>query len=254
MSLSVFLLLIFMSFGSGLSAVYLGVGGSLIIVPLLPMITGLSALETLQLSLALIFVISFINASIFLMKGLVIWSWVFPLMIAGTVLSFSSSFLVPYLSNQEIRFILLIFLSAMLFIPFLLKRIEFIKTPKGSYIFGSLMGLCVGLTGLGGGFIISPYLHETRRIPPKNVSPIACVAMFLTCFLAVVSQSLATDFPYGNNSFWWQCYFIMLASSIVGVFVGYFLNEKDKNLHRRRWILRGVVVIMFCKVFAELIT
>lgn len=246
-----FLLLIVISVCSGFCSVYLGVGGSLIIVSLLPLITGFTPIETLQISLALIFVISFINSSVFLYQGLVLWSWLFPVMLTGTVFSFASSFLVSGIQGSTIRLVLLVFLCFMLLMPFILKKLEFLKSIKGAYIFGSLMGLCVGLTGLGGGFLMSPYLHETKKIPPQNVSPIVCVAMFLTCFLAITAQVTATNFPFDKSVFWWQCYLILLISSIVGVCIGYIANKQDKNPKRRRLILRSLLFIMFVKVASE---
>ena len=237
---------------SGISSVYLGVGGSLFIVPLLPLLVGFSPLETLQISLSLIFVMSIINTLSFLYQKLILWSWVYPIVLGGLIFSFLSSFFTSYMTGYMIRLILWIFLFFMILLPFLLEKIIWLKTRKGVYIFGSLMGFCVGLTGLGGGFIISPYLHESKQMPAKNVSAVVCFSMFFTSLFAIFGQIQGTKFPFENNSFWWSCYFILLIPSILGLFIGYFLNIKDKSKRRRSLLLRFLVCIMFVKLSVEI--
>lgn len=246
-----FLILIFLCIGSGFSAAYLGVGGSIILVPLIPSIIGLSPFETLQISLLFIFVMSFVNSLIFLYQGLVMWSWFFPVAITGICFSFVSNLFVSSLSDFGIRFLLLSFLSLTLLLPLLLKKLEVLKNVKGAWFFGSLMGLCVGLTGLGGGFLMSPYLHETRKVPPHRVSATVCLTMFLTCSFALLAQVKTSSFPFHQSAFWWKCYFIMLGSSLIGLTIGSFVNKKDHHPDRRRIMLRFLALAMFSKVSFE---
>ncbi len=251
MPLSYFLL-ISLGMLSGISSAYLGVGGSLFIVPLLPLLIGFSPLETLQISLSLIVVMSIINTLSFLYQKLILWTWVYPIVLTGLVASFLSSLVTSHMTNYTIRFVLWIFLIFMLGLSFFLKRVIWLKTRKGVYAFGSLMGLCVGLTGLGGGFIISPYLHESKQVPSKNVSAVVCISMFFTSLFAIFGQIQGTEFPFKNSSFWWFCYLLLLVPSILGLFIGYFFNIKDKSRKRRSFLLKLLVFVMFLKLSAEI--
>ncbi len=237
---------------SGISSAYLGVGGSLFLVPLLPLLVGLSPIETLQISLSIILVMSVINTLSFLYQKLILWSWVYPIVFTGLIISFLSSFVVSFMTDDRIRFVLWGFLVFMLVLPFFVKKIMWLKTRECVYAFGSLMGLCVGLTGLGGGFIISPYLHESKQMPSKNVSAVVCCSMFFVSLFALFGQIQGSEFPFKNSSFWWSCYFLLLIPSIFGLFIGYFLNIKDKSRKRRVVLLRLLVAIMFVKLSVEI--
>ena len=80
-----------------------------------------------------------------------------------------------------------------------LLRKALLRQPAGVLAFGSLMGLCSGLTGLGGGMIVSPYLHEVsaaappeqkaapeafKAIPARNISAVVCASMFFVSLFA----------------------------------------------------------------------
>ena len=236
---------------SGICSSYLGVGGSLFIVPLLPVLVGFSPIESLQISLSMIFVMSFINTVSFYYQKLILWNWVYPIILTGLGFSFLSSFLIQFTTATRIRFVLWLFLTFMLFLPFLLKKLLWLCKKQGVYIFGSLMGLCVGCTGLGGGFILSPYLHESSQIPSKNVSAVVCCSMFGTSFFALLGQLRAGFLWNHSNLFWWKCYLLLLIPSIVGLFVGYALNKKDKNSKRRSKLLRFLISLIFLKVSLE---
>ena len=98
------MILAFLGALSGLSAAYLGVGGSVLITPLLPLLAGLSPLESVQLSLTLIFLMSAANSLGFILQKLVLWPWVFPIAAAGLVFSFGAGLFVSRLSPGQIRF------------------------------------------------------------------------------------------------------------------------------------------------------
>ena len=238
---------------SGISSSYLGVGGSLFIVPLLPLLMGFSPLETLQISISLIFVMSAVNALSFSYQKLVLWNWVQPIVLVGLVFSFLASFVTVYMTDYMVRFVLWVFLMLMLLLPFFIKRMAWLKRRRGVSVFGSLMGLCVGLTGLGGGFILSPYLHESKQMPSKNVSAVVCVSMFFTSLFAIFGQIQGTGFFLKNGAFWWLCYFILLVPSLLGLFIGYFFNRKDTSKKRRSLLLSLLVAIMFVKLSAEIL-
>ena len=258
--------LAFLGMLSGLSAAYLGVGGSVLIIPLLPALSGLSPLESVQLSLTLIFLISLINSAFFISQGLVLWPWVLPIAATGLSLSFTASFFVARLSPGGIRFLLWMFLAMILALPLILKKSAFLKS-KGIYVFGPLMGLCSGLTGLGGGMVISPYLHESSRIPLKNISAVVCLSMLfvslsagLGLMLAASPPQMSAAGPAGAGNFllsssphWRLCLFLLLGASVLGLMIGYGANARCKSPRRRRLILRSAIALMLLKVTLEIL-
>ena len=153
---------------SGVSVTFLGMGGSVYIVPLLPLLTGLSPYETIQLSFLFLFVMTVFNSVIFIYKKLVVWSLFRVVATTGVAMSFLSSLLITQLPPFSVRFVLWVFLGLILSFPLFLSRISwFVKQlPPVS---GVLMGLCSGLTGLGGGVILSPLFHESRQIPSSKI-------------------------------------------------------------------------------------
>ena len=226
-------------------------GGSIFIVPLLPFLSGLNPLEALQVSLCLVFIISLINTISFILQKLVLWSWFVRGVISALCFSFVSGFFVTYLSPLQIRFVLWFFLTFLLSLPWLLKKVPVLQN-QGLYIFSSLMGICSGFTGLGGGMILSPFLHESQRMPAQNIPAVVSSIMFFVSFFSLLGQFSRVGFSFGSSSYWWFCFLLLLIPSLFGLSLGYFANIRQKNILLRRLFLRLTVAIMFLKITVEL--
>ena len=245
------LVLSLLGLASGFCSAWLGVGGSVFIVPLLPFLSGLDPLSALQISLLLIFVISFFNSLAFIFQKLVLWSWFVRGVISALIFSFFSGFFVTYLSHFQIRFVLCLFLLFILSLPLLLKKVPVLKN-QGIYIFSSLMGVCSGLTGMGGGMILSPYLHESGKLPVQNIPAVVSCIMFFVSSFSLLGQASRMEVSFGNSPHWWLCFFLLLLPAFCGLSMGYFANIRQKNIKWRRLFLRFIVAIMFLKLTAEL--
>lgn len=244
------MVLVFLGLTSGFCSAWLGVGGSVFIVPLLPFLSGLDPLPAVQLSLLLIFVISVFNSLSFILQKLVLWSWFIRGIFLALCFSFISGFFVTYLSPIQIRFVLWLFLGLMLALPWLLK-IPILR-KQGIYIFSSLMGICAGGTGLGGGMILSPYFHESEEMPIQNIPAVVSCIMFFVSAFALLGQTSRMNFSFEQSSQWWFCFFLLLIPSLFGMGLGYVANIRQKNISWRRLFLRLVVAIMFFKLTVEL--
>ena len=237
---------------SGFSSAWLGAGGSVFIVPLLPFLSGLSAFHSLQVSLLLIVTVSFINSISFIFQKLVLWNWFIKLGFLSLSFAFLSGGIVSYLNSFQIRFILWLFLLVILALPWLFMHIPFLK-KKGIYLFSSLMGICSGLTGLGGGMILSPFLHESEIIPAKNIPALVSCIMFFVSGFSLLGQFSQTELFFASFSkrlFFY--YFLLLIPSFVGLFIGYFVNVRQKNIKLRRLLLRLAVAVVFLKMTIEI--
>ena len=181
---------------SGFCSAWLGVGGSVFIVPLLPFFSMLNPLEAIRVSLCLIFALSLINSLSFIFQKLVLWPVLFRGLFVSLLFSFLSGFVVVYLSFFQIRFILWLFLLLLLVLPFLAQKMDSLFSDFWFFVFSSLMGMCSGLTGLGGGMILGPYFYESRKIPLSNIPAV------VSCMMLPVSLfSLFGQISHGGFSF-----------------------------------------------------
>ena len=247
------------------------------IVSLLPAFTDFSPGETIQISLALMFFITLLNSLIFLYKHLVAWNWVGPLIVTGGGFAFLGGSFVTGLSDFTIRFLLWCFLFCI--VGFSLTKTEFFQKyliplfqiqksasdKKISHFFlnwingkyslrifgGALMGLCSGLTGLGGGVIISPLLHESPALPLKKISPsIALVTLFMSVF--ALSGQQWQGFSILENNSLKLVFPVLLFFAVLGISLGHLFHGRGER-HKRLLIVRLITGILFLKVTAELL-
>lgn len=242
-----------LAFLSGFSSAWLGVGGSVLIVPLLPVLSPLSALASAQVSLCTICSISFINVIAFFFERLILWSWVFRGLIGALSFAFLSGAFLNFLTSFQIRFILWFFLLLILLLQWGLRRSAFLKM-KGFYFFSSLMGVCSGFTGLGGGMILSPFLHESQIIPAKSIPAVSACIMSCVGLFALFGQISQKGLSFIESpDIFWSIYLSLFLPSVLGLFFGHIVNLKQKNILWRRWILRIAVLLMFLKMTFELV-
>ena len=233
---------------SGFFSSYLGIGGGIFIVSLLPLFTIYSPGETIQVSLVLIFSITFVNSLIFVCKRLVAWNWTSSLVAIGGVFAFLSGSLVTELSDFSIRFLLWLFLFFIVVFPFI-KGDFFQKQLK--LVGGALMGLSSGLAGIGGGTILSPLLHESSSLPLKKISPsISLVTLFMSVF-ALSGYHWKGGYPLDN--FYLPYVFpVLLLFALPGLALGHWFQGKNDR-KRRVFIVRVMTAVLFLKVSVELL-
>ena len=244
-----FPLLGLLGFLSGFSSAWLGVGTGLLIVSFVPMVSGLSPLETLQASLLVVLPINIINSLVFSAQRLVVWSWCAPVIVTGLVASFLLSVFVTSLSPFQVRFVLWLFLGLLPVVLFFMGKWPFMKKTL-PWISGILMGACSGLTGLGGGIVLSPLLHESRSLSARKIAPVVCVSTLFISFFALLGQESGAG-VFFNSAHWWMCCFVLLASSFAGLSIGHLLNKKE-HTRLRRLMVRGLTFFVFCVVTGEL--
>ena len=254
---------------SGFFSSYLGFGGGIVIVSLLPVLTSLTPAESARAALLLVLCLSLSNTVIFARKRLIDWSWALSLTAAGSLAAFFSGRAAPGLSDFSLRFILWLFLlfvtvfsSAKIFLkgafPFRPaakprrdegKRRGFLRKTLQQSAGGALMGLSSGLSGFSGGVILSPLLHETRALPLKNISPSLAVAGAALAVFALFGHQTAGG-PFSASL---QAAFpVLLIFSFSGLAAGHFFHRK-KDRFRRLVILRLVTGALFLTVSGELI-
>lgn len=165
--------LIFLGLLVGLLSSFFGLGGGVVIVPLLPFIIPIEPVEVVWVSLACIIFIVATNVIAFHRQELIEWKIVRrlgPLAIMGGLLAPLVSVWVAGPTLRIITGLLLLFLAA-----------QMVFLQSGGR-FGSILhrflqplaffgGFASGLTGVGTGALLSPILLQTGRVEPKKISP-----------------------------------------------------------------------------------
>ena len=240
-----------MVFPAGFCYSWLGVGAGVFVVPLLPYVAGLESLEAVQASLLMIVIISFINGVSFFFQRLILWEWVFKSLLILSVFSFLAGFFIAFLSPFQIRLILWLFFLLILCLPYLFALTPFIKN-RGFYLFSALAGACSGLTGLGGGVILSPFFHESNLIPSKNIPAIMSCLLFCVSISSLIGQMSQKAFILTSSSELLLVCAQMLPGYLLGAVAGYVVNIKQTDFLLRKKVVRILVFVMFIKMSAEI--
>ena len=182
-------------------------------------------------------------------QKMLLWTWAIPIISLGLVASFFFSLFVTSLSSSEVRFILWVFLGSLPILLFVFKKLPLAKRGM-PWILGLLMGACSGLTGLGGGILLSPLLHENQSLPSQKIAPLVSVTSFFLSFFALLGQEKGGGF-FSNSAYWWICCAILIVSAVLGLSFGQLLNRKA-HTQTRRFLVRVLTFCVFCMVSLEL--
>ena len=240
--------LFFLGVCIGLSSSFLGVGGGLIMVPLLPLFLPLSPVETVVTSLFVVMVTVFINSVSFVKNCLVDWSCFFYLAVG----SVSCSIILSYISVQGadvvFRLGLVLALLVVLFNP--LSYFEFKKGKVKLVLLGSCGGILTGISGVGSA-IFSPVLFEFSWLKEKKIVPTVNAVMCVTTIGALGTLFLGHEKQFELlhlNS----AGFILCGSFLSSFFGRYFnLGPYEKY---RKVLLKILICFLLLKMTFELVS
>ncbi|MCB0408126.1 MAG: sulfite exporter TauE/SafE family protein [Bdellovibrionales bacterium] len=179
----------------GMFSAILGIGGGLVMVPLLPTVFTLNSHEAVATSLFTILLVVANNSIGFARKNLIVWPVALLIGPLTAVGSFTSGILAQSLSHFYLRFILALLISSVL-VKSLFgyfgknKRDPISNAPMSSFkktgissFVGIFAGVLSGLSGIGSGAVVSPLLAHLGLVENKMVSPTAnAVMLFTTAF------------------------------------------------------------------------
>lgn len=238
----------------GLISSILGLGGGILIVPLLPLFTDLSRKESVFVSLAAIFVIVTINTISFLRQGKVNLKAVFmfgPLTAVGSAVA--AFFISPYFSNNDLR----LTLAAVLLVWGVMNIFKVFKKPSGTPVEANLKksklvfycllsliaGVLSGLLGIGSGLILSLMLVGIFWVDDDKISPTSNGIMVFTTFFACLAYMIRNEaidvLPHI------QTYTFPL---VLGAVSTSFFGRKIQHLLIRK--ARGVILIVLLIVLS----
>jgi uncharacterized membrane protein YfcA len=186
-------LIIFLT-GIGVSFIstLFGLGGGIIMVPILSLILPYSHLEAIATSLATITLVASLNTYNFSKKGVVVWKIVPWIALTSSLFAFISARASLYLPEKILILIFLIFLLWVGLRTFLLSDAkEDRRHTHASKLLplgiGALSGSLSGLTGIGGGGITTPLTLITGLVRNIQAAPTSNAIMIFTTFFASLS-------------------------------------------------------------------
>lgn len=183
----------------GLSSALLGLGGNIIIVPLLPMITDISLPSTIATGIFAVLIVTSVNVLMFYRQKLLDVPLVFTLLPVTAGSSYLSSFFSHLVPEAYIKILFLLVMSAMvvgLLKPRTKKPQSKPHSPILLYIAGIFSGFLGGLTGIGIGVILGPMLLTTTATDERKVSPTINALILTACIFASLNYLSWRDISY----------------------------------------------------------
>jgi uncharacterized membrane protein YfcA len=252
-------------FFSGIIVGLFGAGGGIITVPILVYVLGFSQYNATRYSMIFIganAAVSAVNAQ--KMKQIK-WNSVFTLGIVSIVSVFLfRTFLVPSIPKTLIisSFSVAKDTVAMFFFSFLLftaaylmskrKDVEHTEevphSPIRTISFGIFLGAVIGLFGVGGGFLTTPYFVAFDRQNVKTAIGTSTALLLINAIVGIIGDVIAS-IPLD-----WLFVLLFLAGSFGGVWVGIVIKNKVSNTKLSRFFIVLVLSIGVGVLVKELYT
>ena len=238
-----------------------GLGGGIIMVPVLGMITPLSHLEIIATSLATIVLVSMYNTFNYYRQHMIKWPVVPWIAGPSALFAFFSAELSTHLDE---RILILVFL---LFLIFTAVRTLMLKdTGKEEHLtqnrkrmipfgIGMLSGMIASATGIGGGGITTPLMLITGLVRNIQAAPTSNAIMVFTSLAASITYALSpfsSRLPYSVGYIHFDLTLFLFLGSLVFARFGYRWNKR-LPLFWRKTVLGGILLILCVRIFFVLI-
>lgn len=225
---------------------FLGIGGGVFLVPLLPLVYPLTAYEAIILTLSFIFFTVTINTIVFQIQKKIVWKIVWkmgPLIVVG---SFAGAAIASHVPDIYLRGFLVLFLLLMSysFLDTIRKNLTEKKAEKQNFLnkiplqgIGLFAGVLSGFAGVGSGVFLNWIVMKDRSVKSDQESPTVNAMMIFVCS-GVFASALWTDaliFVGFYKTVGLLNIGLMIVGIVAGAFIGKALN--NKNLHRTRIII-----------------
>lgn len=107
------------------------------------------------------------------------------------------------------------------------------------------IGIITGFLGAGGGFLLIPTLVLLLKLPMKEAIGTSLLIIALNSIIGFVSD-------LGHFNIDWLLLLKITAISIVGIFIGGFINKKTNNLQLKKGFSWFVLLMGICIIIKEL--
>lgn len=185
---------------AGTFAGFFGVGGGLVVVPLLILLLKFDQRDASVTSLVAIIPTSLVAASAFLLSG----SVPFDQTAFGLIIAIGSTITAPLgtwaLRTWKIDSVRWIFIAFLLVaaiqvwfeLPDRASHLEWsVGTVAGLIVIGAVMGFAAGLLGIGGGLVLIPFLVLVFGVSDLTAKALSLIAMFPAAISGTIGSARA---------------------------------------------------------------
>lgn len=243
--------LVGIGFIGGFLSGFLGIGGAVILIPLLVFLGGLSIQYATGSSITLVLVSTLVALFVHLKHDTVDKSIGIFLATVSIPIAYGGALLSKFMLTRTLEWlftILIVFALCLLLFPCKSKGqdIRLNKWKVRSYLAGisAFFGFFTGLLGIGGGFILVPMLRSLLNLPIHKVIGISLLVVFFNT-LATVAGKIQVGFvqPY------WTL--MAIAGSMPGAILGARMSVRV-NSHWIEEILKGLLILILLKMMHHL--
>lgn len=268
-----FLSLIILGIGVGLLGAILGMGGGIIMVPVLTFIFNLEIHQSIAISLVVITANSMANSSVYLKNGMANMNLGIALSVVSVIGALIGSKLVVILPANVVMIIFGVIQFIMAYLTYLktktsTKNIEITEVAnktffygeykdgatntvvkynpirvKWNFLFGTFSGIFSGLSGAGGGALIIPGMNVISNIPIKAATATSSFIIGFTSAAGslVFMQSGIVDVEIVS---------LIILGIVIGTFVAmkFFSKITDKKV---AYILIALFVLVGIQMIVE---
>ncbi len=180
----------------GIVSTLFGIGGGILMVPLLSLVLPFSHLEAIATSLTTIVLVAGFNTFNFSKKNVIVWHLVPWIALTSSFFAFISAQISTILPETILIIVFILFLMYVAIRTFFIKA-EKENSTTNDYTrilplgIGSISGLISGVTGIGGGGITTPMMLVTGLVRNVQASPTSNAIMIFTAFFASLSFAIA---------------------------------------------------------------
>jgi hypothetical protein len=224
----------------------LGLGGGVILLPLLAFVGRVPLKLATGTTLIQIFIAAAIGVLPHYRRGMVDLKAGLLLGIAGVTGGFAGSLLSVPLSIRILEIIFLFVVGLAMILLFIPLKLEDRNYKKGNFnkafgiTIGFGVGILAGLLGVGGGFIIIPLMTYFLKIPLR-------VAIGTSLLIILISSlgTLGAKFKIGHVNL--LITLLVISGSVIGAFLGAFISRRT-HVKSLRLVLLSTLVLIFITV------
>lgn len=226
--------------GVALMSSFLGFGGGTLIVPFLPIVSGLGIKETIATSLAVVALNSANNSYNFHKKKLINWKLVLSISVSSILFAIISSKLTHIFDEMLVRWIVITIFTTVVFITILgpARMPSFMRKNNlfNHIVSGILAGVASGFGGIGGATVLIPLFIIGKWTENQEVAPTGNAINMLTAFASVITLA------FSNEKVEWQAVILILIFSIT---ISFFARKKQHLLSEK---LRRYLIIIYLSI------
>ena len=245
----------------GFITTIVGLGGGILIVPALCLYLGFPHHDAVATSLLTISFVTGFNVFRFHIQKDIQWNTIFLLISIGAVASFSGGKMANYFQAQVLLFLFILLLLFLIIKTLFIRDTEVQSADNSSFTaanikIGTLSGIISGLSGVGGGSILTPLLMSRKDIDRVNVIPTSNAFMLVTSISAAIayaSESVTNTVPWQTGLVHWDAAFFIFLGAVPSSWVGTKI-QGAVPLKFRKILLAGFLIIIFLRMSIRLFT